>query len=166
MEAIEERYELNRCNAYGAFSSHRMKRARNLGEDFDRRPKTLVRRCTGQLLSDCRLRVGTPTANRSVAITARGLRSALPWGENLFGHQGLFEHRKLEYLAVLFSGWINPTFLLAVLFVSRTSSARVSKILAIVRLALIPSCWLFFTTRFLSAGGSLRLDCCHASRPL
>ena len=68
----------------------------------------------------------------------------LPWGENLFGHQGLFEHRKLDYLAVLLSGWINPLFIMAALFAPRASSGRVSLILAMVPLAMIPFCWVVF----------------------
>jgi hypothetical protein len=72
------------------------------------------------------------------------LAFGLPWGENLFGHQGLFEHRKLEYLAVLLSGWINPLFLMSALFVPRTSSVRGSLILAMVPFAMVPFCWVVF----------------------
>jgi hypothetical protein len=68
----------------------------------------------------------------------------LPWGQNLFGHQGLFEHRHLDYLGVLLSGWINPTFLVAAFFVSRRPSARISRMLAIATLAMMPFCWVVF----------------------
>jgi hypothetical protein len=68
----------------------------------------------------------------------------LAWGPNLFGHQGLFEDRPLDYLGVLLSGWINPTFLVAALFMSFRPSARIARILAIGTLAMIPFCWVVF----------------------
>ncbi len=67
-----------------------------------------------------------------------------PWGPNLFGHQGLFENRLLDYLGVLLSGWINPTFLVAALFVFLRPSARTTRVLAIAVLAMIPFCWIVF----------------------
>ena len=68
----------------------------------------------------------------------------LPWGPNLFGHQGLFEDKFLAYLGVLLSGWINPTFLVAALFVFLRPSARTTRALAIATLAMIPFCWVVF----------------------
>jgi hypothetical protein len=68
----------------------------------------------------------------------------LAWGPNLFGHQGLFEDRPLDYLGVLLSGWINPTFLVAALFMSLRPLARIARILAIGTLAMIPFCWVVF----------------------
>jgi hypothetical protein len=67
-----------------------------------------------------------------------------PWGPNLFGHQGLFENKFLDYLGVLLSGWINPTFLVAALFVFLRPSARTTRVLAIAVLAMIPFCWIVF----------------------
>ena len=72
------------------------------------------------------------------------LALGLPWGPNLFGHQGLFEDRPLDYLGVLLSGWINPAFLIATFFASFRPSARITRILAIVTLAMIPFCWVVF----------------------
>jgi hypothetical protein len=68
----------------------------------------------------------------------------MPWGGNLFGHQGLFENKLLDYLGVLLSGWINPTFLVAALFVFLRPSARTTRVLAIAVLAMIPFCWIVF----------------------
>jgi hypothetical protein len=81
-----------------------------------------------------------PMSGYNCALFALGLA----WGPNLFGHQGLFEHRPLDYLGVLLSGWINPTFLVAAFFVSFRPSARIARILAIVTLAMIPFCWVVF----------------------
>jgi len=67
-----------------------------------------------------------------------------PWGDNLFGHHGLFEDRLLEYFSLLLSGWINPTFLVAALFVFRRPSTRTARVLAIATLAMIPFCWVVF----------------------
>jgi hypothetical protein len=67
-----------------------------------------------------------------------------PWGQNLFGHQGLFENQFLDYLGVLLSGSINPTFLVAALFVFLRPSARTTRLLAIAVLAMIPFCWIVF----------------------
>jgi hypothetical protein len=83
---------------------------------------------------------GAPMRGYDCARFALGL----PWGPNLFGHQGLFEDRPLDYLGVLLSGWINPTFLVAAFFVSFRPSARITRILAIATLAMIPFCWVVF----------------------
>jgi hypothetical protein len=82
----------------------------------------------------------TPMSGYDCARFALGLA----WGPNLFGHQGLFEDRPLDYLGVLLSGWINPAFLVAAFFVSFRPSARITRILAIVTLAMIPFCWIVF----------------------
>ena len=66
----------------------------------------------------------------------------LPWGGNLFGHQGLFENKLLDYLGVLLSGWINPVFLVTAVLVLLTPSARTTRVLAIAALAMIPLCWI------------------------
>jgi hypothetical protein len=66
----------------------------------------------------------------------------LPWGGNLFGHQGLFENKLLDYLSVLLSGWINPVFLVAAVLVLLRPSARTTRVLAIAALAMIPFCWI------------------------
>lgn len=68
----------------------------------------------------------------------------LAWVPNLFGHQGLFEDRQLDYLGVLLSGWTNPTFLVAAFFAFFRLSARITRILAIATLAMIPFCWVVF----------------------
>jgi hypothetical protein len=68
----------------------------------------------------------------------------LAWGPNLFGHHGLFEDRPFDYLGVLLSGWINPTFLIAAGFASFRPSARITRILGITTLAMIPFCWVVF----------------------
>jgi len=82
----------------------------------------------------------TPMRGYDCARFALGLA----WGPNLFGHQGLFEHRPLDYLGVLLSEWINPMFLVATFFLSFRPSARITRILAIVTLAMIPFCWVVF----------------------
>ena len=73
-----------------------------------------------------------------------GYALSLPWGPNLFGHQGLFEDRLPDYLGVLLSGWVNPTFLMAAFFVYLKPSALITRILAMATLAIIPFCWVVF----------------------
>ena len=83
---------------------------------------------------------GSPMPGYQCAWLALGL----PWDDNLFGHQGLFENRFLDYLSVLLSGWINPAFVVAALFVFLRPSARTTRVLAIATLAMIPFCWVVF----------------------
>ena len=89
------------------------------------------------------LRSGSPMRGYECAEFAL----TLPWGPNLFGRQGLFEGRLLEYFSLLLSGWINPAFLVAALFVFRRPSIRTTRVLAITTLAMIPLCWVVFFCR-------------------
>jgi hypothetical protein len=68
----------------------------------------------------------------------------IPWSHNLFGHDGLFEGRVFEYVALLLSGWINPVFLVAMLANWQGQNRPAYKILRGAVLAMIPFCWVVF----------------------
>src|SRR5262245_59111370 len=83
-----------------------------------------------------------------------------PWG-----HSGLevLREKPLEYFAWLFSGWINPFFLAALVASLIKPAGRLAATLRIVTLLMLPACWLVFhmehvrpyTGYFLWTGGML-----------
>jgi len=50
----------------------------------------------------------------------------------------------VQYFSVLFSGWINPLFLIALLFLNRENSRKLGRTLRTVVLCLMPACWIVF----------------------
>ncbi|HLW55548.1 MAG TPA: hypothetical protein VKW06_22155 [Candidatus Angelobacter sp.] len=64
-----------------------------------------------------------------------------PWGSD-----GLKELRQepVEFFSVLFSGWINPLFLITLLVRWRRPRGRAAWILGALVLILFPACWVVF----------------------
>jgi hypothetical protein len=64
-----------------------------------------------------------------------------PWG-----HSGmeLIREEPLLYFAILFSGWINPLFLIAAVMLWAKPNGRASAFLRIVVVLLLPACWVVF----------------------
>jgi hypothetical protein len=65
---------------------------------------------------------------------------------NPWGHDGLTLLREspLQYFALLFSGWINPLFLLTLLAQLVRPKGRLAFVLRIVLLVTFPACWIVF----------------------
>jgi hypothetical protein len=64
-----------------------------------------------------------------------------PWGSD-----GLKEMRQdpVDFFSVLFSGWINPLFLITLLVRWRRPHGRLGWILGILLLLMFPACWVVF----------------------
>ncbi|HKF21042.1 MAG TPA: hypothetical protein VKE93_05705 [Candidatus Angelobacter sp.] len=64
-----------------------------------------------------------------------------PWG-----HSGLELLREdaLLYFAILFSGWINPVFLITAAMLWAKPKGRIGAFLRIVVVLLMPACWVVF----------------------
>ncbi len=69
---------------------------------------------------------------------------AVPMIGNKFGHDGIFENRLLEFFSALIAGWINPVFLIAVVFTSLGRSQRLVAALRNVVVLMLPFCWILF----------------------
>lgn len=65
---------------------------------------------------------------------------------NPWGHDGLnlLRESAVEYFATLFSGWINPLFLITLLAQLVRPRGRLAFVLRIVLLLLFPACWIVF----------------------
>jgi len=62
----------------------------------------------------------------------------LPWGHDGFQ---TFHEQPLRYFSVLFSGWINPLFLVSALLLLRKPGSRLGSILRIIVVLMFPACW-------------------------
>ena len=64
-----------------------------------------------------------------------------PWGSD-----GLKEMRRepVEFFSILFSGWINPVFLITLFVRWRWPNGRLAWILGVIFLIMLPSCWIVF----------------------
>ena len=63
----------------------------------------------------------------------------MPWG-----HDPSLNHSLLGNMALLFSGLINPIFLVTVVLMIRERAPRLVNALRIVLLLMLPSCWVVF----------------------
>ena len=63
-----------------------------------------------------------------------------------WGHDALssFRESPLQFLAMLFSGWINPLFLITLLAQLVRPKGRLAFVLRILLLLLFPACWVVF----------------------
>ncbi len=84
-----------------------------------------------------------------VAVSANGgvrgylcawITLVIPWG-----HDGMnvLHEQPVQYFAILFSGWINPVFLITVVLLLRRKK-RMANIFTIVLILLLPFCWVVF----------------------
>lgn len=73
-----------------------------------------------------------------------GFALEVPWSQNALGHQGVFEGRLFEWVALLISGWINPFFIAATVFLCFGRPSRMGSVLRIVVILMIPFCWVVF----------------------
>jgi hypothetical protein len=64
-----------------------------------------------------------------------------PWGSD-----GLKEMRRepVEFFSILFSGWINPVFLITIFVWWRWPHRRLAWILGLILVIMLPSCWIVF----------------------
>jgi len=63
-------------------------------------------------------------------------------------HDGVRDLRAepVQYFATLLSGWINPLFLIGMIFSRRENTRKLSRLLRTVVLCLFPACWIVFGT--------------------
>jgi hypothetical protein len=64
-----------------------------------------------------------------------------PWSRDSLSSM---HEEPLLYFAILFSGWINPMFLITMGFLLKKRSARVGEILRIVLVLMFPACWIVY----------------------
>jgi len=64
-----------------------------------------------------------------------------PWGSD-----GLKEMRRepVEFFSILFSGWINPVFLITLFVRWRRPNGRLAWVLGVIFVIMLPSCWIVF----------------------
>jgi hypothetical protein len=86
--------------------------------------------------------VATPgSTDKMRGFQCAALALVVPLSRDSLGPHGVFPHGPAEYFSVLASGLINPIFVVAA-FLSRVRpSARMTRILAVTPLAMIPCCW-------------------------
>ena len=65
---------------------------------------------------------------------------------NVWGHEGLdlLRQSRLVYFSLLFSGWINPLFLITLLAQLVRPKGRLAFVLRILLLLMFPACWIVF----------------------
>lgn len=65
---------------------------------------------------------------------------------NVWGHDVLssFRESPVQFFALLFSGWINPVFLITLLAQLVRPKGRLAFVLRILLLLLFPACWVVF----------------------
>ena len=65
---------------------------------------------------------------------------------NPWGHEGLdlLRQSRLVYFSLLFSGWINPLFLILLLAQLVKPKGRLAFVLRILLLLMFPACWIVF----------------------
>jgi hypothetical protein len=64
-----------------------------------------------------------------------------PWGQDGLN---LLRQGAVQYFSVLFSGWINPLFLITLLVSLLRPKGRLAFVLRIVLLLMFPACWIVF----------------------
>lgn len=64
-----------------------------------------------------------------------------PWGHDGFT---LMRESPLQYFALVFSGWINPLFLITLLAQLVRPKGRSAFVLRIILLLMFPACWIVF----------------------
>jgi hypothetical protein len=64
-----------------------------------------------------------------------------PWSAE--GLNGLGKE-PVQFFSILFSGWINPLFLIALLLLRRENTRKLGRTLRAVVLCLMPACWIVF----------------------
>jgi hypothetical protein len=64
-----------------------------------------------------------------------------PWGQDGLN---LLRQGAVQYFSVLFSGWINPLFLITLLVSLLRPKVRLASVLRIVLLLMFPACWIVF----------------------
>jgi hypothetical protein len=64
-----------------------------------------------------------------------------PWG-----HEGwsMLHDKPIGYFGVLFSGWINPVFLITAIVLLAKPYGRLGALLRIVVIVMLPACWIVF----------------------
>jgi hypothetical protein len=64
-----------------------------------------------------------------------------PWG-----HEGwsMLHDKPIGYFAILFSGWINPVFLITAIVLLVKPKGRLGALLRIVVIVMFPACWVVF----------------------
>src|SRR5262245_10804799 len=61
-----------------------------------------------------------------------------PWGHDAMN---MLREKPVEYFAVLFSGWINPFFLIAMVALLVKPGGRFAAALRILTILMFPACW-------------------------
>lgn len=84
---------------------------------------------------------GSSSASPIPGYTCAYLTLLFPWTRDAL-RSG--QDHPLQYVAMLFSGWINPMFLITMGFLLKKRTTQVGGILRIVLLLMFPSCWLVF----------------------
>jgi hypothetical protein len=64
-----------------------------------------------------------------------------PWGSD---GMRMLRQGALEYFAILFSGWINPVFLVTAAMLWAKPNGRAGAFLRIVVVLMLPACWIVF----------------------
>ncbi len=64
-----------------------------------------------------------------------------PWGAD---GMRMLRHGPVEYFAVLFSGWINPLFIITLILLVINPNNRLGGVLRIVVIIMFAACWIVF----------------------
>jgi hypothetical protein len=91
---------------------------------------------------------GAAATNTLIGYNCAALALRLPWGK-----EGItFLHSDpLAYFSVLISGWINPVFLLALIFLLVKPGSRINRVFLILLPLMFISCWIVFQKIHFSA---------------
>jgi hypothetical protein len=66
---------------------------------------------------------------------------SFPWGELSLK---MLDKRPMEFFSTLLSGWINPVFLITVFLLQIKRTTQWGRVLRVVLLLMLPSCWIAF----------------------
>lgn len=86
--------------------------------------------------------LGSSSASRIPGYDCAYLTLIFPWTRD--GLRSAQDH-PLQYMGMLLSGWINPMFLITMIFLLKKRNAHVGGTLRIVLLLMFPACWLVFS---------------------
>ncbi len=82
-----------------------------------------------------------PSAAGMVGYKCAYLALTIPWGSD---GVKLLHSSALQYFSILFSGWINPLFVIALLVALFKARTRASLVLSIIVTVMFAFCWIFF----------------------
>lgn len=82
------------------------------------------------------------TSTGMIGYKCATLTLLVPWGKDGFQ---LLRDSPLQYVSILLSGWINPVFLIALLFAIIRPRLRASLTLSMVTTAMFVFCWIVFS---------------------